>query len=314
MKIRIQYFSFITILLMIMVFSAGCKNNAETNAENSDLLYVKSVYGDLALSPGIPFQLTDGWDDGSNPFVRYCCYVGKTDNFLTDSPEKLVIAHKPDYTDGDYNTRQNPCGYYHSYVYDMNGEKIDQKEWFGNEYGIYYEGELLIEEEYVAFLPYEGRMAIITKANGKTRLWLSRCNENGTWELDPLPFELGQPSSKINAPFKIGEPNVSFYYPFRNDGFYDPPDTLWIATKKSLLSVSLGQWLSNSDAVRETVQVTEYTVPDYWDKLHIANITQIENTLYFGEHFGILKVDVSSAEAKFTFYPVDYQFLLQQEQ
>ncbi len=310
MKFWIKFSTFIITVLMIMSFTVGCTNTVTEENENSDLLYVKSVYGDLALSPGIPFQLTDGWDDGSNRFARYCCYVGKTDNFLTDPSEKLVISHKPVYTDGDYDTRQNPCGYYSSYEYTDDGKKTDEKEWFGNENGIYYEGELLIQEEYAAFLPYHNKMAIITKADGRAHLWLCQM-ENGTWTLDPNPFVLGD-TFKYNFPV-ASEPDVSYYFPFRNDGFSDPPDTLWIATKKSLLSVSLGEWLSYSNKTREIIQVTEHSVPDYWDKLHIANITQIEDTLYFGEHFGVLKADVFNEDITYTFYPVDYQSVLQEE-
>ena len=176
--------------------------------------------------------------------------------------------------------------------------------------GIYYEGELLIEEEYAAFLPYHNKMAILTRADGRAHLWLCQ-QENGKWILDPTPFVLGE-IFQYDFPF-INEPSIAFYYPFRNDGFSDPPDTLWIATKKSLLSVSLGNWLSNSAESKESVQITEHTVPDYWDKLHIANMTQIENTLYFGEHFGVLKAELSDSEATFTFYPVDYQSILQKE-
>ena len=285
---------YLMLAIIIVTSFASCANDSrKLSADDDNILHVKSVYGDLSLSPGSPYQLTEGWDDGENPFLCYYSYVDKTDNF-TSLPEQLIVVNKSNYTDGAYEMFYNPIG---CYGYTENCEV----EWLGSPQGIYSRGQVVIKEEYIAFLPYHNKMAIITNSFGNNGcIWLcEKSKDDGSWTIDPTPVMLG---SKV----------ICFYYPFENNGFYDPPANLLIATQNEIVSISLGGWLTDPGVTREHVCVSAISVPPYWNQLHVLNLTQIGDTIYVGEHFGVLKIEMLASETTHTFYPIDYQAIMRQ--
>lgn len=173
-------------------------------------------------------------------------------------------------------------------VTDVNAYRFE--DFFGTDEGVYFQGEKIIDEPCVGMVTSFGydSLAILTSGEDGTKLYGTDRNEDGSWK-ELKSTVLSEGKSKF------------MYYSFPSM-FYGPTEDLYVITENEFLVVDLRPYFCGQDASFEEIGVTSVDVPEYWNYIHPTSAVKIDGSLYFGEHYGVVRYEFDTN--KFSYYKI----------
>lgn len=270
-----MYRKILTVVLFIIVAICGvsCSRSntvipeyaLEVHAPSKQITYI--CPGDYPIDKA----------DDSEAFKWGCnVYVSKT-----NADDTLVISGNRN--EGLGETSQTNSGTY-----------FQCGEWFGFKDGVFLGSDKVLSEECVGMVASWGdgsAILIITNTANNSYVYSARLVDE-QWVLDQQNrLELGSETKFIY-----------YYWPLYPTNTHAPSKTMYIITESDLVTLSVGDYL---DYVGDFATVTKTVIetPEYWPYLRPTSAVMMNEKLYVGDMFGVLKYDQTTKE--FAYYPVD---------